>query len=208
METLYESLQDIISRLVNVNPNEFSIKMKCIYNSPEVLAPFEVVNDDDVQVFLCENSVVNKRISLCVTTEWKTRIIPNTQSLDNELVNEDIANVCESENDNGVGLDNIRESLLSPNDFQNADVFSIRVDNEYKAGDRNVPFALSSVPATNAAAPTRRTRLRFMSSRRRGGHDAARQSPLRSPIQEAVPDHLERRFADVISAVEALQEEV
>ncbi|KAK1591956.1 hypothetical protein Q3G72_016621 [Acer saccharum] len=34
--------------------------------------------------------------------------------------------------------------------------------------DRNVPFALSGVPATNAVAPTRRTRLRFMSSRRRG----------------------------------------
>ncbi|KAK1572097.1 hypothetical protein Q3G72_027586 [Acer saccharum] len=51
--------------------------------------------------------------------------------------------------------------------------------------DRSVPFAPSSVPATDTTTPARRTRLRF-----------------------AVPDHLERRFADVISAVEALREEV
>ncbi|KAK1559500.1 hypothetical protein Q3G72_015118 [Acer saccharum] len=90
---------------------------------------------------------------------------------------------------------------LSPS---NEDDMGLREANRL---DRNVPFALSSVPATNAVAPTRRTRLRFMSSRRRGGHNATRQSPLRSPIQEAVPDHLEHRFADVISVVEALQEE-
>ncbi|KAK3199280.1 hypothetical protein Dsin_022695 [Dipteronia sinensis] len=60
-ETSYESLHDIVSRLVNVNSNESSIKMKFMFNSPEVLAPFEVVNDDDVQIFLCENSVVNTR---------------------------------------------------------------------------------------------------------------------------------------------------
>ncbi|KAK0592378.1 hypothetical protein LWI29_018148 [Acer saccharum] len=70
--------------------------------------------------------------------------------------------------------------------------------------DRSVPFAPSSVPATDTTAPARRTRLRFVSSRRRRGHDAER----RSPVREAVPDHLERRFADVISAVEALREEV
>ncbi|TXG73081.1 hypothetical protein EZV62_001660 [Acer yangbiense] len=77
-ETLYESLHDIVSRLVEANPNESSIKMKFIFNSPEVVAPFEVVNDADVQVFLCENSDVNTRTSLCVTTEQKRRIIPNT----------------------------------------------------------------------------------------------------------------------------------
>ncbi|KAK2645743.1 hypothetical protein Ddye_020938 [Dipteronia dyeriana] len=71
-ETSYESLQDIISYLVNVNPNEFSIKMKLLFNSPEVLVPFEVVNEDNVQIFLCENSVVNTRTSLCVTMERKT----------------------------------------------------------------------------------------------------------------------------------------
>ncbi|KAK1555877.1 hypothetical protein Q3G72_032654 [Acer saccharum] len=69
---------------------------------------------------------------------------------------------------------------------------------------RSVPFAPSSVLATDAAAPTRRTRLRFMPYRRRGGHDTER----RSPVREAVPDHLERQFADVISAVEALREEI
>ncbi|KAK2657870.1 hypothetical protein Ddye_010922, partial [Dipteronia dyeriana] len=57
-EISYESLQGIISCLINVNPNEFSIKMKYLFNSPEVLALFEVVNDDDVQMFLCENSIV------------------------------------------------------------------------------------------------------------------------------------------------------
>ncbi|KAK1549510.1 hypothetical protein Q3G72_003181 [Acer saccharum] len=56
----------------------------------------------------------------------------------------------------------------------------------------------------STTAPAKRTHLRFVSSRRRGGHDAERQSPVR----ETVPDHLERRFTDVISAVEALQEEV
>ncbi|TXG68877.1 hypothetical protein EZV62_003812 [Acer yangbiense] len=126
-ETSYESLHDIVSRLVEANPNESSIKMKFIFNSPEVLASFEVVNDDDVQVFLCENSDVNTRTSLCVTVERKRRIIPNTQGPYNELVNEDIANVFESDNGNGVGLENIHESLLSPNDFQNVDAFSIGV---------------------------------------------------------------------------------
>ncbi|KAK3212057.1 hypothetical protein Dsin_016763 [Dipteronia sinensis] len=51
-------------------------------------------------------------------------------SPDNEHVNEDIANVFESDNANGVGLDNIHESVLSPNDFENADVFTIGVDNK------------------------------------------------------------------------------
>jgi hypothetical protein len=134
-ETTYQSLHDIISRLVEANPSESSIKMKFIFNSPEVLAPFEVLNDDDVQVFLCENSDVNTRTSLCVTIERKRRIIPNTQVPDNELVNEDIANVFESDNGNGVGLDNIHESLSSPNDFQNANVFSIGVDNDDEARD-------------------------------------------------------------------------
>ncbi|TXG70431.1 hypothetical protein EZV62_005366 [Acer yangbiense] len=134
-ETSYESLHDIVSRLVEANPNESSIKMKFIFNSPEVLAPFEVVNDDDVQVFLCDNSDVNTRTSLCVTVERKRRIIPNTQDPDNELVNEDIGNVFESDNGNGVGLDNIHESLLSPNDFQNVDVFFIGVDNDDEATD-------------------------------------------------------------------------
>ena len=62
-ETTYQSLHDIISRLVEANPSESSIKMKFIFTSPDVLAPFEVLNDDDVQVFLCENSDVNT--SLC-----------------------------------------------------------------------------------------------------------------------------------------------
>ncbi|TXG54850.1 hypothetical protein EZV62_020106 [Acer yangbiense] len=48
-ETSYESLLDIVSRLVEANPSESSIKMKFIFNSPKVLAPFEVLNDDDVQ---------------------------------------------------------------------------------------------------------------------------------------------------------------
>ncbi|KAK0580727.1 hypothetical protein LWI29_005570 [Acer saccharum] len=51
---------------------------------------------------------------------------------------------------------------------------------------------------------TRHTRLRFVSSRRRGGHDAER----RSPVRQAAPDHLEQWFTDVISVVEALREEV
>ncbi|KAK3188578.1 hypothetical protein Dsin_028139 [Dipteronia sinensis] len=129
-ETSYESLHDIISCLVNVNPNESSIKMKFLFNSLKVLAPIEVVNDDDVQIFLCENSVVKTRTSLCVTTERKTEIIPNTQGPDNKHVNEDIANIFESDNANGVGLHNIHESLFSLNDFENADVFSIGVDNK------------------------------------------------------------------------------
>ncbi|KAK0597001.1 hypothetical protein LWI29_020858 [Acer saccharum] len=134
----------------SANRNESSIKMKFIFNSPKVLAPFEVVNDDDVQVFLCENSDVNTRTSLCVTVERKRRIIPTTQGPDNELVNEDIANVFESDNGNGVGLDNIHESLLSPNDFQNVDVFSIGVDNDDEARD--------SQPSTSEV-PSRRSRV-------------------------------------------------
>ncbi|KAK2649427.1 hypothetical protein Ddye_016916 [Dipteronia dyeriana] len=67
-ETSYESLEDIISGLINVNPNEFFIKMKYLFNSPEVLAPFEVVNYDDVQMFFCENSVVKTQTLLRVTT--------------------------------------------------------------------------------------------------------------------------------------------
>ncbi|KAK2661769.1 hypothetical protein Ddye_000343 [Dipteronia dyeriana] len=81
METSYESLEDIISGLINVNPNEFSIKMKYLFNSSEVLALFEVVND-------------------------------------------------ESDNPNGVGVDNIHESVFSPHEFKNAHVFSIGADNE------------------------------------------------------------------------------
>ena len=40
--------------------------------------------------------------------------------------------------------------------------------------DRSVPFAPSSVPATDTTAPARHTRLRFVSSRRREGHDVER----------------------------------
>ena len=75
-ETSYKSLHDIVSRLAEAN-SESSIKMKFIFNSPEVLAPFEVLNDDDVQVFLCENSDLNTRIYLCVTIERKRIIILN-----------------------------------------------------------------------------------------------------------------------------------
>ncbi|KAK0579062.1 hypothetical protein LWI29_020277 [Acer saccharum] len=64
------------------------------------------------------------------------------------------------------------------------------------------PFAPSSVPT--AAAPAKCTRLRFMSSTQRKGHDAER----RSPAREAVLDHLERWFANVFNVVEALREEV
>ncbi|KAI9191768.1 hypothetical protein LWI28_013140 [Acer negundo] len=149
-EISYGSLHGIVSRLVEANPNECSIKMKFIFNSPEVLAPFEVVTNDDVQVFLCENSDVNTRTSLCVTIEWKRIIIPNTEGLDNELINEDIADVFESDNGNGVGLDNIHESLLSPNDFPNVDVFSIGVDNNDEARD--------SRPSTSEV-PSRRSRV-------------------------------------------------
>ncbi|KAK1561815.1 hypothetical protein Q3G72_001100 [Acer saccharum] len=72
--------------------------------------------------------------------------------------------------------------------------------------DKSVPFAPSSVPAAAVVvvAHARRTRLRFLSSIRTGGHDAEQ----RSPVRESVPDHLERRFANVISAVKALREEV
>ncbi|TXG74307.1 hypothetical protein EZV62_002886 [Acer yangbiense] len=149
-ETSYESLLDIVSRLVETNPSESSIKMKFIFNSPEVLPPIEVLNDDDVQVFLCENSDVNTRTSLCVTIERKSGIISNTQGPDNELVNEDFANVFESDNGNGVGLDNIHESLLSPNDLHNANVFSIRVDNDDEVRD--------SQPSTSEV-PSRRSRV-------------------------------------------------
>ncbi|KAK0605900.1 hypothetical protein LWI29_031961 [Acer saccharum] len=149
-ETSYESLLDIVSRLVEANPSESSIKMKFIFNSLEVLSPIEVLNDDDVQVFLCENSDVNTRTSLCVTIEWKSGIIPNTQGPDNELVNEDFANVFKSDNGNGVGLDNIHESLLSPNDFHNANVFSIGVDNDDEVRD--------SRPSTSEV-PSRRSRV-------------------------------------------------
>ncbi|KAK1578158.1 hypothetical protein Q3G72_027995 [Acer saccharum] len=72
------------------------------------------------------------------------------------------------------------------------------------SADRSVPFAPSSVLITDTTAHAMHTCLRFMSSRRRRGHDAKR----RSLVREAAPDHLERRFADVISAVEALREEV
>ncbi|TXG72759.1 hypothetical protein EZV62_001338 [Acer yangbiense] len=51
-ETSYESLLDFVSRLVEANPSESSIKMKFIFNSPKVLAPFEVLNDDDVQYLI------------------------------------------------------------------------------------------------------------------------------------------------------------
>ncbi|KAK1586880.1 hypothetical protein Q3G72_007131 [Acer saccharum] len=36
------------------------------------------------------------------------------------------------------------------------------------------------------------------------GHDVER----RSPVRQVVPDHLERRFAEVISVIKALREEV
>ncbi|KAK1582972.1 hypothetical protein Q3G72_019879 [Acer saccharum] len=68
----------------------------------------------------------------------------------------------------------------------------------------SVPFAPNSVPTADIIAPARITRLRFVSSRMRGGHDAEQ----RSPVREATLDHLERRFTDVINEVEALWEEV
>ncbi|KAK1558667.1 hypothetical protein Q3G72_005239 [Acer saccharum] len=58
--------------------------------------------------------------------------------------------------------------------------------------DRSVPFAPSSVPASERRSPpvpAKHTRLRFVSSRRRGGHDAER----RSPVRQVAPDHLEQR---------------
>ncbi|KAK0584741.1 hypothetical protein LWI29_017845 [Acer saccharum] len=100
--------------------------------------------------FCVKNSDVNTRTSLCVTIERKNGIIPNTQGPDNELVNEDFANVFESDNGNGVGLSNIHESLLSPNDFHNSNVFSIRVDNDDEVRD--------SRPSTSEV-PSRRSRV-------------------------------------------------
>ncbi|KAK1548716.1 hypothetical protein Q3G72_022187 [Acer saccharum] len=51
--------------------------------------------------------------------------------------------------------------------------------------DRSVPFAPSNAPSSVPAVerrspptPTRHTRLRFVSFRRRGGHDAERRSPV------------------------------
>ncbi|KAK0571393.1 hypothetical protein LWI29_015047 [Acer saccharum] len=99
--------------------------------------------------------------------------------------------------------------------------------------DRSVPFAPSSVPTVDVVAPARHTHLRFVSSRRRGvtmqsdnllyeryiNCYCLRSSQFEISIciinlmcddffLQTVPDHLERRFTDVISAVEALQEEV
>ncbi|KAK2635602.1 hypothetical protein Ddye_030394 [Dipteronia dyeriana] len=56
--------------------------------------------------------------------------MPNTQGHDNERVDKDIANVLESYNLNGVGVDNIHERVFSPNEYENADVFSIGTENE------------------------------------------------------------------------------
>ncbi|KAK2640623.1 hypothetical protein Ddye_028418 [Dipteronia dyeriana] len=117
--------------------------MKYLFNLPEVLAPFEVVNDDDLQMFLRENFVVKTRTSLCVTTERKTRIMSNTQGHDNERVDEDIANVLESDNLKGVGVDNIHEREFSPNEFENADFLEIRYANLVLLRYRNLLLHLA-----------------------------------------------------------------
>ncbi|KAK0602500.1 hypothetical protein LWI29_034079 [Acer saccharum] len=65
-------------------------------------------------------------------------------------MNEDFTNVFESDNGNGVGLDNIYESLLSPNDFHNANVFSIGVNNDDEARDSRL---------STSEVPSRRSRV-------------------------------------------------
>ncbi|KAK0577009.1 hypothetical protein LWI29_026537 [Acer saccharum] len=80
---------------------------------------------------------------------------------------------------------------------------------EKEEQERNQPIENTSVLATPssvpvAAAPVKRTRLRFISSTQTVGHNAER----RSPVREAIPGHLEHRIAEVISAIEALWEEL
>ncbi|TXG49057.1 hypothetical protein EZV62_024932 [Acer yangbiense] len=99
---------------------------------------------------------MHKVISVSRETSYESlldivsRLVEANPSLNNELVNEDFANVFESDNGNGVGLDNIHESLLSPNKFHNANVFSIGVDNDDEVRD--------SRPSTSEV-PSRRSRV-------------------------------------------------
>lgn len=69
----YGELLDRIYCLLNLDRNEFWISMKFLYASSVPVAPAEIVNDDDVNFFIGENSSkVNLRTPLCVTLERRS----------------------------------------------------------------------------------------------------------------------------------------
>ncbi|XP_008233000.1 PREDICTED: uncharacterized protein LOC103332086 [Prunus mume] len=66
-----EELQKKVYNIVNVDPNEYEITMKVIYEVMKTELPIEIADDDDVRAFIFESLSSSYKIPLCITLKGK-----------------------------------------------------------------------------------------------------------------------------------------
>ncbi|KAL6290314.1 hypothetical protein ACE6H2_007824 [Prunus campanulata] len=66
-----EELRKKVYNIVNVDPNEYEITMKVIYEAMKTAWPAEIADDDDVRAFIFESLSSSYKIPLCITLKGK-----------------------------------------------------------------------------------------------------------------------------------------
>ncbi|CAB4270135.1 unnamed protein product [Prunus armeniaca] len=66
-----EALRKKVYNIVNVDPNEYEITMKVIYEAMKTAWPAEIADDDDVRSFIFESLSSSYKIPLCITLKGK-----------------------------------------------------------------------------------------------------------------------------------------
>ncbi|KAI5350666.1 hypothetical protein L3X38_003557 [Prunus dulcis] len=66
-----EKLRNKVYDIANLDPNEYEITMKVIYDSTDNAWPVEIVDDDDVKTFVTESLLRSYKIPLCITLKRK-----------------------------------------------------------------------------------------------------------------------------------------
>ncbi|KAI5350703.1 hypothetical protein L3X38_003594 [Prunus dulcis] len=62
-----EKLRNKVYYIANLDPNEYEITMKVIYDSTKNAWHVDIVDDDDVKTFITENILKSYKIPLCIT---------------------------------------------------------------------------------------------------------------------------------------------
>ena len=67
---LYEDLLEMIYRILKLDPTNYYVSMKYVFNANILTCPIEVIDDGDVKFFIGLNSTSGKlSVPLCITIE-------------------------------------------------------------------------------------------------------------------------------------------
>ncbi|CAB4263504.1 unnamed protein product [Prunus armeniaca] len=66
-----ENLRNKVYDITNLDPNKYEITMKVIYDSTKNAWPVDIVDDDDVKIFITESILSSYKIPLCITLKQR-----------------------------------------------------------------------------------------------------------------------------------------